>query len=552
MTMTSTTPATSYTGNGVTTTFAVPFQFFGADELEVIERVIATGAETVKTLSTHYTVTGGDGSTGTVTAVTAPASTVEWHIRRKTAQSQATDYVDGDPLPSATLERDLDRLEAQVQELARDGALAIRLPYTAPSVSLSIPEDRAGKFLAFDDDGNVIAAEGTAGDIGPQGPDGPQGPAGPAGPTGATGATGPAGPTGATGPAGADGATGPAGPTGATGATGSVGPTGPAGSGSGDVIGPGTVTDGALVVFSGTTGTSIDEGAGAPGALAYKDTVATADLDDEAVTYAKLQDGAGLSVVGRAANTGGVNADLVASADGQVLRRSGTTVGFGTVANAGLDSMAEATIKGRAAGTGTGAPTDLTAAQVQAIVGTIPAGAVLDYAGSSAPTGYLMCYGQAVSRATYADLFTAIGTTHGAGDGSTTFNVPDCRGRVGVGKDDMGGSAANRVTTAGSSIDGATLGATGGAQNVTLTTAQIPSHTHAGTTNSGGSHTHTVAIGETPGSGRAQPGGTSTSSTINTGSGGTHTHSFTTDAAGSGNSHQNMPPVIVLNKIIKT
>lgn len=66
--------------------------------------------------------------------------------------------------------------------------------------------------------------------------------------------------------------------------------------------------------------------------------------------------------------------------------------------------------------------------------GGIPTGTILDYAGSSAPSGYLMCDGSAVSRTTYAALFGVIGTTYGAGDGSTTFNLPDCRGRVKVAK----------------------------------------------------------------------------------------------------------------------
>ena len=73
----------------------------------------------------------------------------------------------------------------------------------------------------------------------------------------------------------------------------------------------------------------------------------------------------------------------------------------------------------------------------------MPAGMLFPFAGASAPTGYLLCHGQAVSRTTYADLFTAIGTTYGTGDGSSTFNLPDLRGRVIAGQDDMGGSSAN-------------------------------------------------------------------------------------------------------------
>lgn len=104
----------------------------------------------------------------------------------------------------------------------------------------------------------------------------------------------------------------------------------------------------------------------------------------------------------------------------------------------------------------------------------VPAGAMFGYAGSAAPSGYLLCYGQAVSRTTYADLFAAISTTYGAGDGSTTFNLPDRRGRIDVGKDNMGGSAANRVTNGASGITGITLGATGGAETVTLAANNVP------------------------------------------------------------------------------
>jgi microcystin-dependent protein len=83
-------------------------------------------------------------------------------------------------------------------------------------------------------------------------------------------------------------------------------------------------------------------------------------------------------------------------------------------------------------------------------------------------------FGQAISRTTYAAYFAMVGTTYGAGDGSTTFNVIDKRGRVSAGKDDMGGSAANRITAAGSGITGTTLGSAGGAETVTLAQNALP------------------------------------------------------------------------------
>jgi microcystin-dependent protein len=96
-------------------------------------------------------------------------------------------------------------------------------------------------------------------------------------------------------------------------------------------------------------------------------------------------------------------------------------------------------------------------------------GTVKAFAGSTVPGGYLLCFGQAVSRTAYAGLFNVVGTAYGAGDGSTTFNVPDLRGRVAAGKDDMGGSAANRIT--GTTVPNSPqLGAAGGAQTNTATT----------------------------------------------------------------------------------
>lgn len=157
----------------------------------------------------------------------------------------------------------------------------------------------------------------------------------------------------------------------------------------------------------------------------------------------------------------------------------------------------------------------------------VPTGIIQPYAGAAAPTGYVLCYGQAISRVTYEDLYAIIGTTYGTGDGSTTFNVPDLRGRFPLGKDDMGGVAANRVTAA----QGKTLGGSDGEEDVELTTDEIPSHTHQ----MGGS------LGTEVGNDRY--------TITNGGSGGT---SYTSTATGGGEAHNNMPPYLTLNYIIKT
>ena len=120
----------------------------------------------------------------------------------------------------------------------------------------------------------------------------------------------------------------------------------------------------------------------------------------------------------------------------------------------------------------------ITQAKLASSVTLIPSGVILPFAGDVAPTDYLLCYGQTLNRSQYADLYAAIGETYGAGDGSTTFVLPDLRGRVIAGQDDMGGNSANRLTNQTGGLDGDALGATGGAETHTLSTAQIPNHEH--------------------------------------------------------------------------
>jgi microcystin-dependent protein len=173
--------------------------------------------------------------------------------------------------------------------------------------------------------------------------------------------------------------------------------------------------------------------------------------------------------------------------------------------------------------------------------GGLPSGMVMPYAGSLLPDGWLWCAGQAVSRSTYAALFTAIGVLHGAGDGSTTFGLPDLRGRTVFGKDDLGGTAANRVTNAVSGIAATTLGASGGNQN-------MHGHTHT-VTDPGHSHGlghRTSPFGMTTGAGGVPPINDSTGLSTTSA-----TTGITLASTGSGSS-QNMPPALILNYVIKT
>jgi microcystin-dependent protein len=228
-------------------------------------------------------------------------------------------------------------------------------------------------------------------------------------------------------------------------------------------------------------------------------------------------------------------------------------------------------------------------------------GVILPYAGTAAPNGFLLCYGQAVSRTAYAALFSVISTTYGVGDGSTTFNLPDLRGRAVAGKDDMGGSAANRLgvtisgtraststgvitglsSTAGLSIgmkasgtgigtsavissidsgtqvtlsvnstatgtanirfgvvDGATLGDAGGAQVHTLVTDQMPSHNHVQ------NNVDAFPLIEGAGWSRGLDAGDAAKPITRA--------SKTSNSTGGGQAHANVQPTLVLNYIIKT
>lgn len=182
---------------------------------------------------------------------------------------------------------------------------------------------------------------------------------------------------------------------------------------------------------------------------------------------------------------------------------------------------------------------------------TVPVGTINAFAGSTAPSGYLLCFGQCISRTTYADLFAVLGTTFNNGCSVSDFGIPDLRGRVAVGKDDMGGTAANRITSGGAGITGTSLGASGGGETQTLTAAQMPIHDHGGATGSAGAksvnitaptNNAQVAAGVT-----AQIANIVTATTYNTAD--AHTHSIA--SAGGGQPHSVTQPSIVLNAIIK-
>jgi microcystin-dependent protein len=274
----------------------------------------------------------------------------------------------------------------------------------------------------------------------------------------------------------------------------------------------------------------------------------------------------------------------------------------------------------------------VTRAKLPTAAGVRVFGEVIDFPGISLPTGWLWCFGQAVSRTTYADLFASLTTTlsaertlgsavlnvgsdmrtlgligavvegtgipvgsviasmtastitldqpasstgtatiriapHGLGDASTTFNVPDRRGRVAAGRDDMGGTAASRLTS--TTVDATRLAAAGGAQTHTLSTAELATHTHAiadhnhGVTDPG--HVHDVNYQST----NLGAGGGTRSYWTRDGAGDSMTNRTASNAAaskvtgvtvnnaalapanaGSGSAHNNVQPTGVTNYII--
>lgn len=163
-------------------------------------------------------------------------------------------------------------------------------------------------------------------------------------------------------------------------------------------------------------------------------------------------------------------------------------------------------------------------------------GTILPTVATSAPAGWLLCDGSAVSRTTYANLFGLVGTTFGAGDGSTTFNLPDLRGRsiIGVGT--------------GSGLSARARGDIGGSETQALITANLPAHQHYafnndsttfGTPSINGSQT-AVKANSVGGNGTYDMQGSATAASVGL-----------TSSTGSGTAHNNMQPFMALSYIIR-
>jgi len=182
----------------------------------------------------------------------------------------------------------------------------------------------------------------------------------------------------------------------------------------------------------------------------------------------------------------------------------------------------------------------------------IPPGTIVMSARPTAPSGWLLCNGDAVDRTLYAELYSAIGEAFGPGNGTTTFNLPDMRGRVaaGVGTGTGGGASGTGAPTGGTALAAVALAGWFGINDVTLTSAQIPAHTHP-ITDPG--HTHgqnggtggpsvirlTADTHDTPANSSDATDSATTGITVNNNTGG-------------GGSHTNLQPTVGLNFIIRT
>jgi microcystin-dependent protein len=165
-----------------------------------------------------------------------------------------------------------------------------------------------------------------------------------------------------------------------------------------------------------------------------------------------------------------------------------------------------------------------------------PAGIIQMYGGSVAPTGWLICDGSEVSQTTYATLFGIIGTTYNTGgEAGGNFRLPDFKRRTAVG---AGGT--------GTGVLGNALGNTGGTETHTLTTSEMPSHNHGGTT---GSSTVPVESASVSGGLLYTVSRTASTGTFGTLSNSSHTHTIASE--GGGTAHNNIQPSLVVNYIIK-
>jgi microcystin-dependent protein len=181
--------------------------------------------------------------------------------------------------------------------------------------------------------------------------------------------------------------------------------------------------------------------------------------------------------------------------------------------------------------------------------GVVPVGAMLPYGGSTAPSSaFALPFGQAISRTTFSVLFSIYGTTFGVGDGVTTFNIPDLRGRSVLGLDNMGGVAAGRVGTVvtdSGTVTGTTLGSAGGSSTHIQIGAEVGAHNHA-ITDPG--HLHTIPVIN---SGVGVGGGAAAAAALSAGNTGTSTTGITINNSATAAAMSLLNPLMMMNWILR-
>ena len=348
-------------------------------------------------------------------------------------------------------------------------------------------------------------------------------------------------------------------------------------------------TSGTLAQFAATTSAQllgvISDETGS-GALVFgtSPTIATPNMTRPVITAQGGNEGGEINLASPVTGTsisGGLNIDLVSNSL-RLFEAGGTNRGLAidvTTLSAGAgslivttDTTQTLTNKTLTSPTLTATPTAPTAAvgtnttqlaTTEFVTTAIPVGVINPYGGSSAPTGWLLCYGQAVSRTTYAALFAVLSTTYNTGgEAGTDFRLPDLRGRTVAGIDNMGGVDAVRLDIANSS------GTVVGSQYVTLTSAEMPSHTH---TQDAHSHSGTAtepattsfmrvvaAVGTNLEANHMAGRGSASHADYTNATMPQHSHNLSINSntainqnTGGGGSHNNMQPTMVLNYIIK-
>lgn len=184
----------------------------------------------------------------------------------------------------------------------------------------------------------------------------------------------------------------------------------------------------------------------------------------------------------------------------------------------------------------------------------VPAGTIIMSAAVNEPAGWLQCDGRLLAKIDYPDLWFAIMNTYTDVSSGTHFKIPDLQGRCAVG------------SGSGTGLTSRSLGTSGGEETHALTVGEMPGHTHSGTTDTNGSHTHTSnATGGTLGLTYSDGNNTATEADFTSGelnvwstpqaltinNAGSHTHTFTTGSTGSGQAHNVMQPFMVVRYLIK-